>query len=232
MTSRIEELQGNLAAVRQRISQACAQADRVEDSVALLPVTKTFPASDLALLAELGCTAVGESRDQEARDKRAHCSAPLRWHMIGQVQRKKIRQIVEWADVVESVDRREVADALSTAAVSAGRSIDVLIQLSLETQEQPGRGGVKPADLLSLASHLMSLPGLSLAGVMAVAPLGADPYVAFGALAVAHQELLGIAPDAKVISAGMSGDLEAAIACGATQVRIGGAILGNRPALK
>lgn len=225
-------MQRNLAAVHQRIADACAQAGRPTESVTLLPVTKTFPATDLTLLAELGCTDVGESRDQEAREKRALCASPLRWHMIGQVQRKKVRQIVQWADVVESVDRVELADALSAAAAAAGRSIDVLIQLSLDPQEAAGRGGVDPTALLPLASHIQGLSSLRLAGLMAVAPLGADPFVAFGALASAQEQLLRVAPEAKVVSAGMSGDLEAAISGGATQVRIGGALLGNRPALK
>lgn len=232
MSSRSAELQGNLASVHQRIADACAQAGRPVQSVTLLAVTKTFPASDVQLLAELGCTDVGESRDQEAREKREQCDAPLRWHMIGQVQRNKVRQIVQWADVVESVDRLEVADALSTAAVAAGRSLDVLIQLSLDPQGQAGRGGVRRAELPALAAHIHGLASLRLSGVMAVAPLGVDPYVAFAALGDARQELLSVAPWATVISAGMSGDLEAAIASGATQVRIGGALLGNRPALK
>ena len=229
MTSRREELEQHLAAVRRRIDLACVQAGRSPASVTLLPVTKTFPATDVALLAELGCTDVGESRDQEARQKRAECTLPVRWHMIGQVQRKKARQILQWADVVQSVDRPEVADSLSAAAVSADKVLEVLIQVSLASQDQPGRGGVRVDGLEQLAAHIQQLPALRLAGIMAVAPLGQDPYVAFGALAQAQQALLQIAPQALVVSAGMSGDLEAAIACGATQVRIGGAILGNRP---
>ncbi|MDO9486317.1 MAG: YggS family pyridoxal phosphate-dependent enzyme [Actinomycetota bacterium] len=232
MRPRIEELQENLALVHQRIADSCASAGRTSGSVTLLPVTKTFPASDLALLAQLGCTDVGESRDQEARDKRLQCSAPLRWHMIGQVQRKKVKQIVEWADVVESVDRVELASALSAAATAADRSIEVLIQISLDPQPREGRGGVSLAALLPLATHVQGLASLKLGGLMAVAPLGADPLVAFGALNRAHKELLELFPEATELSAGMSGDLEAAIACGATQVRIGGAILGNRPPLK
>ncbi|MDO8731749.1 MAG: YggS family pyridoxal phosphate-dependent enzyme [Actinomycetota bacterium] len=232
MTIRRVELEQNLAFVRQRIAAACAEAGRSVESVILLPVTKTFPAVDLELLAELGCTDVGESRDQEARSKRAECTKPMRWHMIGQVQRRKTRQILEWADVVESVDRPELADALSSAAVNAAKILEVLIQVSLAPAEQAGRGGVSIADVAQLTSHVLRLPGLRLSGVMAVAPLGADPLLAFGALPKAHEAVLKLAPEATVISAGMSGDLEAAIACGATQVRIGGAILGNRPPLK
>ncbi len=232
MTNRRAELQANLQAVQERIAAACLAAGRSPGSVRLLPVTKTFPVSDLELLVGLGCTDVGESRDQEAREKRALMSSPVRWHMIGQVQRKKARQVVQWADVIESVDRAELADALSAGAVASGRSVEVLIQLSLDPAAQEGRGGVQPDALLTLADHVQGLPGLRLAGVMAVAPLGADPIAAFTAMAHAHAALLTMAPQATTVSAGMSGDLEAAIACGATQVRIGGAILGNRPPLK
>ena len=232
MNTRREELRRNLAAVHSRIADACAAAGRPTDSVTLLPVTKTFPASDVALLAELGCTRVGESRDQEARLERAECPAQLRWHMIGQVQRNKVRQIVQWADVVESIDRAELADALSAAAVAADRTVEVLIQVSLDVSQRAGRGGVEVRGLLPLATHMLELPSLKLTGVMAVAPVGTDPFVAFGALREAHAGLVQLLPQAAIISAGMSGDLEAAIACGATQVRVGGALLGNRPTLK
>ena len=232
MTNRRAELEKNLVAVRQRIADACSAAGRQSDTVSLLAVTKTFPIADIELLCDLGCTDVGESRDQEARAKRAQSDRSVRWHMIGQVQRKKARQILEWADVVESVDRVELADALAAAAVQADKSLEVLIQVSLSPVDEAGRGGVAVVDLEALAIHIAGLPSLRLAGIMAVAPLNTDPLLAFTALADAQQVLLRLAPEAKVISAGMSGDLEAAIACGATQVRIGGALLGNRPALK
>ena len=232
MTTRKDELQRNLAAVRERIADACEAAGRPADAVTLLPVTKTFPATDVDLLAELGCVRVGESRDQEARLKRAECTAALHWHMIGQVQRNKVRQIVQWADVVESLDRTEVADVLSAAAVAADRTIDVLIQVSLGVRPHAGRGGVEMDGRLPVAMHVLDLPSVRLKGVMAVAPLGVEPLLAFGALSEAHRGLVQLVPEATIVSAGMSGDLEAAIACGATQVRVGGALLGNRPALK
>ncbi|MFA7323707.1 MAG: YggS family pyridoxal phosphate-dependent enzyme [Candidatus Nanopelagicales bacterium] len=229
---RRNELARGLVQVRERIAAACLTAGRSTADVDLLVVTKTFPATDLELLAELGCTDVGESRDQEARAKRDTVRASLRWHMIGQVQRKKARHVAAWADVIESVDRPELADALQTAALGLGRTIDVLLQVSLDPVDRPDRGGVGLGGLQALAAHVLGLSALRLRGVMAVAPLAVEPKEAFTVLAQAHQELLRLAPEATIMSAGMSQDLEAAISCGATQVRIGGAILGNRPPLK
>lgn len=233
MTSdRRNELQLNLEDVNARVDAACASAHRSRSGVHVLAVTKTFPASDIDLLAELGFTDVGESRDQEARAKKDEVTAKLRWHMIGQVQRKKAKQVASWADLVESVDRVELADALQLGAQTAGKNLGVLIQISLDPEGAQNRGGVDRGHLGALAEHILTLPDLTLAGVMAVAPLGGDPQAAFERLARAHEGLLALAPQALTVSAGMSGDLEAAIIHGATQVRIGGALLGNRPPLK
>ncbi len=175
---------------------------------------------------------MGENRDQEAAAKRIEVGdAPLRWHMIGQLQRNKVRSVVRWADVVESVDRPDLAHRIGRAAADAGRVVEVLIQVSLDTPPEPGRGGVDPADVATLATAILEEPGLRLGGVMGVAPHPGDPRPAFELLARIHEQVRAIAPEAVTMSAGMSGDLEAAIAAGATQVRIGGAILGNRPPL-
>ena len=230
--TRFDELALNLQEVNARVDAACAAANRLRSEVHVLAVTKTFPASDLDLLAQLGCTDVGESRDQEARAKKDEVASALRWHMIGQVQRKKAKHIAAWADIVESVDRTELALALNAGAQLAGKRLDVLIQVSLESAGAPNRGGVDRAQVAPLAEVILGSEHLHLAGVMAVAPLDADPQAAFGLLAHTHADLLTMAPDAVIVSAGMSGDLEAAIAHGATQVRIGGALLGNRPPLK
>ena len=230
--TRLDELAMNLREVNARVDAACAAANRPRTDVHILAVTKTFPASDLDLLAQLGCTDVGESRDQEARAKKDDVSAPLRWHMIGQVQRKKAKHVAAWADVVESVDRSELAVALNLGAQAAGKRLDVLIQISLDPSGTPNRGGVDRGEVAALAELIMGSGHLNLTGVMAVAPLEANPQAAFELLAQAHADLLRVAPAALTMSAGMSGDLEAAIAYGATQVRIGGALLGNRPPLK
>lgn len=227
------EIDDALTQVRRRIADACTAAHRDPHEVALLVVTKTFPASDIACLAELGCLQIGESRDQEAKAKHAElASLGMRWHMIGQVQRKKARSIASWADVVESVDRVPLAQALSAAAVAQGRDLEVLIQVSLDQGETEGRGGCPPAQVPELVEAILDAPGLRLRGVMAVAPHPGDPDEAFARLAQVHDAVLAAAPEATVVSAGMSDDLEAAIRHGATQVRIGGAILGKRPAIR
>lgn len=234
-TARRAEISDTLGTVQRRIDEACAAAGRSPLDVALLVVTKTFPASDVRLLAELGCGAVAESRDQEAKAKHAEVAAAgisLRWHMIGQVQRKKARSIVGWADVVESVDRVPLAETLSAAATAHAREIEVLIQVSLDLGDAEGRGGCPPADVPGLVRAILALPGLHLGGVMAVAPHPGDPDEAFARLADVHRAVLEVAPEAVTVSAGMSDDLEAAVRHGATQVRIGGAILGKRPAIR
>jgi hypothetical protein len=193
-------------------------------------VTKTFPASDVELLAELGVKHVGENRDQEASRKRADVGdVGLTWHMIGQVQRKKANSIARWADVVETVDREQLVDALARAAGSRETPLEVLLQISLDEPPVSERGGARPEDLMFLAERVAGYPQLQLAGVMAVAPHPGDPELAFARLRASAAELNARWPMARSISAGMSGDLEEAIAQGATQVRIGGAILGARP---
>lgn len=230
------EIEMRLREVRARIAEACAASGREAGSVDLLVVSKTFPASDIEHLVALGCNRVGESRDQEAKAKHAELSPQhpgLRWHMIGQVQRKKARSVAVWADVVESVDRIPLAEALSAAAVTVGRELDVLIQVSLDQDvDREGRGGCPPALVNDLAEVILRLPGLRLGGVMAVAPHPGDPDDAFSRLAEVHRGLLGLTPEALVVSAGMSDDLEAAVRHGATQVRIGGAVLGMRPPIR
>jgi len=228
------ELSANLERVAARIASACRACGRSPDEVRLAVVTKNFPASDVALLAGLGCRDVAENRDQEARGKHAALGdhPVLRWHMIGQLQRNKARSVAAWADVVESVDRLAIAQALSAAAVAQGRALEVLIQVNLDPTPTPGRGGAGPVDVPALAEACLALPGLRLTGVMGVAPHPGDPGRAFAILARVLQRLQETAPDCRVMSAGMSEDLEEAIGAGATQVRIGGAVLGNRPLLK
>lgn len=243
------ELADALVAVRARVTAAAVAAGRDPAEVTLIAVTKTCPASDVRLLAELGVTDVGENRDQEAAPKAAALAADPsvptpRWHFIGQLQRNKCRSVVRYADVVQSVDRVALARALDVAAAAesaaAGRTtprlLDVLVQVSLDGVA--GRGGVlidstdsdhgfwPVVDAVTAQSHLR------LAGLMAVAPLGRPPEPAFARLAELSAQLTAAVPQARVISAGMSGDLEAAIAAGATHVRVGSALLGNRPTLR
>jgi len=205
--------------------------------VRLIAVTKTYPTEDVLHLAALGVGDVGENRDQEAAPKAAAAAAAgadLTWHFIGQLQRNKARSVARYAAWVHSVDRPELADALSRArAATDAAPLDVLVQVSLDGQVH--RGGVVPADVPALADRIAAAPALRLAGVMAVAPLDAagDELVrAFAALARTSEAIRRIYPDAIAISAGMSGDLELAVAHGATHVRIGSALLGTRPKLR
>ncbi|GAA2906896.1 YggS family pyridoxal phosphate enzyme [Actinoplanes cyaneus] len=229
------ELAANLQQVRERIVRACAAAGRPPDEVTLTAVTKTYPASDVLLLAGLGVTDVGENRDQDASGKAAQVRAAgvrLRWHFVGQLQRNKAKSVCAYADVVESVDSLRLVTALDRAAVAAARDepLEVLVQVSLDGD--PARGGVIGDDLWRVSDAVASSEGLRLGGLMAVAPLGEDPGRAFARLADVAGQLAVAHPGATTVSAGMSGDLEAAIRHGATHVRIGTSLLGMRNSLR
>jgi PLP dependent protein len=233
VSDRRAELSGNLARVREMVERACDDAGRERDAVTVIAVTKTFPAEDVRHLASLGVRDVGENRDQEASLKHRACAdLDLRWHFIGQLQRNKARSVAGYADVVHSVDRVPVAEALSSGATAVGRTLEVLIQVNLDGSSAPGqRGGVAPEGILELADAIAALSSLRIAGVMGVAPLDGDPSKAFALLQQVSLALLDVHPDARVVSAGMSGDLRVAVAHGATHVRVGSALLGNRPVL-
>ena len=220
------ELAAGLAAVEQRLAAACAAAGRRREDVLLVAVTKTRPASDVALLRDLGVRDVGESKDQEAAAKAAEVPG-VRWHLVGRLQRNKARSVASYADVVHAVDRLPLVAALSDGAVRAGREVDVLLQVSLDGD--PERGGALPGDVPALADAVAAAHGLRLRGVMAVAPLGGPPELAFARLGEVSARLRTDHPGADAVSAGMSGDLEAAVAAGATIVRVGTALLGHRP---
>jgi pyridoxal phosphate enzyme (YggS family) len=233
VSTRGDEVAANLDAVRRRIRDACAEAGRPEDDVALVVVTKFFPASDVRILADLGVTDVGENRHQEAEAKAAECAdLGLRWHFIGGLQSNKAAAVAAYADVVESVDRAKLVGPLSRGAQGRATEVDVLLQVSLDPPGSDHRSGAAPADLPDLARRVVEADHLRLCGLMAVAPLGEDPRTAFARLAQVHRELVREHPGATVLSAGMSGDLEAAVACGATHVRVGSAVLGPRPAVQ
>lgn len=224
--TRADELATALVALEQRLSLACAQAGRDRDEVVLIAVTKTHPISDVEALAALGVRDVGENRDQEAAPK-ALARPDLRWHFVGALQSNKAASVASYASVVHSVDRASLVRALAAGAVRAGRRVDVLLQVSLDGDS--ARAGAVAADLPALAEATAGADGLRLAGVMAVAPLGVEPARAFAQLAEVAARLRSDHPQAREISAGMSGDLEDAIAAGATYVRVGTALLGLRP---
>jgi pyridoxal phosphate enzyme (YggS family) len=232
----------NLRLVRERIAAACRKAGRGADEVTLIAVTKTYPAEDVALLAELGVTEVGENRDQEASAKAAEVAAAgarVRWHFIGQLQRNKCKSVVSYADVVHSVDSVRLAGTLAEAARRGReRPLDVLVQVSIDGD--PSRGGAvsaigQPVDEeVNLERVLATVAGaesLRLRGLMAVAPLGWLPERAYAVLADIAAGCRAQFPAATWLSAGMSNDIEAAIDYGSTHVRVGTALLGNRASL-
>jgi pyridoxal phosphate enzyme (YggS family) len=248
------ELVTALARVRSRLTDAAAAAGRDPREIILIAVTKTYPAADVRTLADLGVSDVGESRDQEARAKVAEVQAlwagrdsaepagaadrpVLRWHFVGRLQSRKARSVAGYAAAVHSVDRPELVPRLD-AAVGALPSrdgepprnpLDVFVQVSLDGD--PTRGGTPPEEVPSLAGEIAAAVHLRLCGVMAVAPIGADPDAAFARLAAVSLRLREHHPDAAMISAGMSADLESAIRNGATHVRVGSALLGRRAPL-
>ncbi|MFJ9623607.1 YggS family pyridoxal phosphate-dependent enzyme [Streptomyces sp. NPDC101181] len=238
MTDRKAQLAANLARVEERISSACAAAGRARDEVTLIVVTKTYPASDVRALYDLGVRHVAENRDQDAAPKASACAdLPLTWHFVGQLQTNKVRSVTSYADVVQSVDRARLVTALSSAAVRAERELGCLIQIALDAEsgERGERGGVAPDGVAELAAAVDAADGLRLDGLMTVAPL-AGPFAgrqraAFDRLVEISSRLRVGHPAASMVSAGMSGDLEDAVAAGATHVRVGTAVLGDRPRL-
>lgn len=233
-STRRDELAANLARVDERIAGACAAAGRPRGDVHLTVVTKFFPASDVRLLADLGVEAVGENRHQEAEAKRAECAdVRIRWHFIGGLQSNKASSVATYADVVESVDRARLLPGLRKGAHARSHELDVLVQVSLDAGgSQRGRSGVLPEELAGLADQVASTGMLRLRGLMAVAPPQEDPRRAFDRLADIADSFRREHPDATWLSAGMSGDLEAAVEHGATHVRIGRSVLGSRPSVR
>jgi len=237
--ARHAELAAGLAATRARIAAACAAAGRDVSEITLIAVTKTRPAEDVVALAGLGQADFGENRDQEAAPKAAAVaeatSDPVRWHFIGQLQTNKAHRVVRYASVVHSVDRVRLVRALGHAASAAAKEgpavpatvpLTCLVQVSLDGDA--ARGGALISQLPEIAAAIEAEPGLALGGVMAVAPLGVAPETAFALLRPLSDTVREVNPAATIISAGMSGDLEAAVQNGATHLRIGTALLGNR----
>jgi hypothetical protein len=228
------ELAGHLVQVRKRIAAACAAAGRDPAETTLIAVTKTWPASDVRLLYELGLTDFGENRDGEAAAKAAQLAGlgpgpAITWHFVGQLQTNKAASVARYADVIHSVDRIRLVRALGAAARREERVLTCLIQVSLDpVNADAGRGGAPPEQVRTLAEAVAGEEGLVLGGVMAVAPMGVPAGEAFAGLPPSAAAVRSVRPEATIISAGMSGDLEAAVAAGATHLRIGTALLGDR----
>ncbi|WP_327655179.1 YggS family pyridoxal phosphate-dependent enzyme [Streptomyces sp. NBC_00483] len=238
LQERTAELAANLATVEERITTACAAAGRKRDDVTLIVVTKTYPASDVRILSGLGVRHVAENRDQDAAPKAAECSdLPLTWHFVGQLQTNKVRSVASYAGLVQSVDRGKLVTALSKEAVRAERELGCLIQVALDAgaDGRGERGGIGPGGVEELAARVAEAPGLRLDGLMTVAPLtgayAGRQQAAFERLMDLSTAVRAAHPAANMVSAGMSSDLEQAVAAGATHVRVGTAVLGVRPRL-
>jgi pyridoxal phosphate enzyme (YggS family) len=211
--TRREELATNLASVQARIANP---------SVTLIVVTKTYPVSDVQILNELGATHFGENRNEEGIAKSAIVDAT--WHYQGEIQSRKLRDIAQWADVIHSLD---TASHITKLDSIAERTLDIFLQLSLDGD--PARGGLTAPELLALGAQVETLPMLNLVGLMCVLPLGVEPGIGFTEVAEIHRSFQVEFPGAQSLSAGMSGDFEIAIDCGATHIRVGSQILGKRP---
>ena len=245
-SNRESELTHALASLRSRLAMAAEATGRNVSEIELLPITKFFPATDVAILSRLGVRAVGESREQEASAKvteltalltgSAHTdSRTMHWHMVGQIQRKKARSLARWAHTAHSVDSPQLVTALDRAVTSAlgeGRREDplrVYIQVSLDGDVS--RGGV---DLTAsgavdrVCDQVEQSQSLELIGLMGIPPLDWDLDQAFERLRLEHRRVLKSHPNALGLSAGMSNDLEIAVKHGSTCVRVGTALLGPR----
>ena len=230
MSNRLSDIQSNLEIIQSKINKACSAAGRDISEITLIAVTKTYPASDVDLLKQLGIENVGENRDQEASSKKSEVKNQFNWHFIGQLQSNKAKSVVNYADLIHSVDRWSLAKEIQKSAQGINKVQPVLIQVDLD-QSGPDstRGGIWPAELNELVQLINQASHLELKGLMSVAPLGEKPEHAFARLKEIRVGFLKDNPGAQILSAGMSDDLEAAILHGATHLRIGSALLGERP---
>ena len=219
MTRELEIAQ-NLAKVRERIAKAAASSDRNLEEITLIAVTKNFPVSDAQILYELGIRDMGENRDEEGARKSEQLPADISWHFQGQIQSRKIKSIASWADVVHSLDSLSHAEKFGTLV--EGKLMEFFLQINLEP-EREDRGGIAPNALEEFMDQLKIKTEIVPIGVMTVAPIDQDPTRSFLKLAQ-----LGKVAKVEKLSMGMSGDFEAAIAAGATHIRVGSSILGSR----
>jgi pyridoxal phosphate enzyme (YggS family) len=211
-------------ALQDQVAVAARQAGRSPADITTIVVTKFHPASLVRELAQAGVKNVGENRHQEAVAKHEELlDTELTWHFVGQLQSNKAKAVAQYCSVIHSVDRASLVSPLSQVE----RDIDIFLEINLT--DVPGRGGVEPSDLLALAERVMAADNLRLRGVMAVAPLEEPAREAFDRVLVLHERLRTIAPEARELSLGMSGDFIEAIAVGATHLRVGSAITGKRP---
>lgn len=225
------ELGQRYQAIVDSIATAASSANRDSKQITLVVVTKNHPHQLVHDLLALGARDFGENRDQEAGPKAKQIASEsnerFNWHFIGQLQTNKVKSVLEYADILHSLDRPSLLDELQKRTVERENPLKVFVQVNMT--EDPERGGVNPEDLMAFAERVLSSPGLELVGLMGVGGLEVAPELEFERLATLSVELQKLAPGANRLSMGMSGDFETAIAYGATHLRIGTAITGNRP---
>jgi pyridoxal phosphate enzyme (YggS family) len=225
------DVRANLAAVRERIADAARRAGRREETVLLVAVSKTVDIDRVRAAIEAGVPTLGENRVQEAREKIAALGRSTPWHLIGHLQTNKVRDALDCFDLIQSVDRLPLAEALSRRAAGAGRRADVLVQVNVG--DEPQKGGVLAEDLRPTLEAMAALPGLRLRGLMTIPPMPRDPedsrphYREMRKLLESARGW-GVGAEFTELSMGMSGDFEVGIEEGATIVRVGTAIFGPR----
>src|SRR5262245_18889702 len=225
------DVRRNLAAIRERMADAARRAGRREDAVLLVAVSKTVDAERVRAAIAAGVPALGENRVQEAREKIAVLGRPLPWHLIGHLQTNKVRDAVDCFDLIHSVDRLPLAEALSRRAAASGRRVDALVQVNVG--DEPQKGGFAPAELRPALEAIVKLEGLRVRGLMTIPPLPKDPedsrphYREMRKLLEAARGW-GLDVELTELSMGMSGDFEVGIEEGVTIVRVGTAIFGHR----
>ncbi len=215
MNLRAEELAQNLHAVQDEVAPYAPT---------LIVVTKTYPVSDVEILKGLGVNHFGENRSSEGAEKCAAIAA--HWHYQGEIQSKKIREILSWARCIHSLDNLGHAEKIARTLSESSSEIEVFLQLSLDGD--PERGGVQERELHELAHQLNTLPGIRLQGIMCVPPVTSVPALAFAEISQIHRRFVADFPTAPALSAGMSGDYLIALDHGATHIRVGSKILGPR----
>jgi PLP dependent protein len=227
----MHDIRAGLMRVRERITAAAERSGRRADDVLLIAVSKTVEVDRIKDAIAAGVAALGENRVQEAKTKVAALGRPVPWHLIGHLQTNKVKDALDCFDLIQSVDRLSLAEALSRRATGAGRRVDVLVQVNVGGE--PQKGGVRPEDLRSALEAMAALPGLRLRGLMTIPPMPLDPEDSRPRYRE-MQKLLddargwGLGTELAELSMGMSGDFEVGIEEGATIVRVGTAIFGPR----
>jgi PLP dependent protein len=215
MTHREEELEANLRGV---------EAEIASYAPTLIVVTKTYPVSDVEILYRLGVRDFGENRSSEGLEKSATVEGT--WHYQGEIQSKKIREILSWSQCIHSLDNPSHLEKISRSLQESQNRIDLFLQLSLDGD--PERGGMKEVELITLAEKVSEIPEINLLGIMSVPPVTYEAAAAFAEIGATHQRFISLFPASKSLSAGMSGDYMLALEHGATHIRVGSKILGAR----